>query len=65
VARQFSASVSSVHRWWQAYRRAGARRLRPKPIPDAAGYRTDLWTLLRVAEVIRQHLGVRYHRAHV
>ncbi len=33
VARQFSASVSSVHRWWQAYAREGPRGLRPKPTP--------------------------------
>jgi transposase len=87
VARQFSASVSSVHRWWQAYTRAGVRGLRPKPIPGRpsrlsavqkqrlvtllgrgplrAGYRTDLWTLPRVAGVIREHFGVRYHPAHV
>jgi transposase len=87
VARQLSASVSSVHRWWQAYTRAGVRGLRPKPIPGRpsrlsavqkqqlvtllgrgplrAGYRTDLWTLPRVARVIRQHFGVRYHPAHV
>ena len=87
VARQFSASVSSVHRWWQAYTRGGVRGLRPKPIPGRpsrlsavqkqrlvtllgrgplrAGYRTDLWTLPRVAGVIRQHFGVRYHPAHV
>ena len=33
--------------------------------PLRAGYRTDLWTLPRVAGVIRQHFGVRYHPAHV
>ena len=87
VARQCSASVSSVHRWWQAYTRGGVRGLRPKPIPGRpsrlsavqkqrlvtllgrgplrAGYRTDLWTLPRVAGVIREHFGVRYHPAHV
>ena len=87
VARQFSASVSSVYRWWQTYQRDGARGLRPKPTPGRpsrlsavqkeglvtlldhgplrAGYRTDLWTLSRVAAVIRQHFGVRYHPAHV
>lgn len=87
VARQFSASVSSVHRWWQTYEREGARGLRPKPTPGRpsrlsavqkeklvtllahgplrAGYRTDLWTLPRVAAVIRQHFGVCYHPAHV
>ena len=31
----------------------------------AHGYRTDLWTLPRVAEVIHREFGVRYHPAHV
>jgi transposase len=30
-----------------------------------AGYQTDLWTLPRVAELIHQEFGVRYHPAHV
>jgi transposase len=30
-----------------------------------AGYRTELWTLPRVAELIRDEFGVRYHPAHV
>jgi transposase len=30
-----------------------------------AGYQTELWTLPRVAELIRQEFGVRYHPAHV
>ena len=82
VARQCSASVSSVHRWWQAYTRGGVRGLRPKPIPGRpsrlsavqkqrlvtllgrgplrAGYRPDLWTLPRVAGVIREHFGEKY-----
>lgn len=33
--------------------------------PQAVGYPTDLWTLSRVAEVIKRHLGVKYHPAHV
>jgi transposase len=33
--------------------------------PLAAGYQTDLWTLQRVARLIRQHFGVRYHPGHV
>jgi transposase len=33
--------------------------------PLAAGYRTDLWTLKRVAEVIEEHFGVGYHYCHV
>ncbi len=30
-----------------------------------AGYRTELWTLPRVAELIRKEFGVQYHPAHV
>jgi transposase len=33
--------------------------------PLAHGYRTDLWTTLRVAQLIRRKFGVRYHRDHV
>lgn len=33
--------------------------------PRAHGYRTDLWTTLRIAEVIGRTLGVAYHRNHV
>ena len=33
--------------------------------PLAAGYRTDLWTLQRVAAVIDQRFGVQYHPCHV
>src|SRR5262245_42542018 len=87
VARHVGAAVSSVFRWWQAYRRKGTRGLDAKPTPgrpprlsptekrqlvktltrgaQRAGYRTDLWTLPRVTEVIRQQFGVRYHTAHV
>ena len=85
-ARQLSASVSSVCRWWQVYQRDGHRGLRARPTPgrpsklsDAqkrtlvrllgqgplrAGYRTDLWTLRRVADLIRRRFAVRYHPAH-
>ena len=31
----------------------------------AHGYRTDVWTTARVAEVIERHFGVRYHPDHV
>jgi len=31
----------------------------------AHGYRTELWTTLRIAELIRRHMGVVYHRNHV
>ena len=33
--------------------------------PCKAGYRTDLWTCSRVAEVIAKKFGVKYHPAHV
>jgi len=33
--------------------------------PLAAGYRTDLWTTARIAEVIERKFGVRYHRDHI
>ena len=31
----------------------------------ARGYRTELWTTQRIAEVIEARFGVRYHRDHV
>jgi len=33
--------------------------------PLAAGFRTNLWTCRRVAEMIHQRFGVLYHRDHV
>jgi transposase len=33
--------------------------------PRALGYRTELWTLPRVAELIQRITGVRYHPGHV
>jgi transposase len=33
--------------------------------PQAFGYRTELWTLPRVAELIQRITGVRYHPGHV
>jgi len=33
--------------------------------PTAHGYATDLWTLPRIARLIRQLTGVRYHAGHV
>ena len=33
--------------------------------PLAAGFRTDLWTCTRVAQVVRKRFGVSYHRDHV
>lgn len=33
--------------------------------PLAAGYRTDLWTLKRIAQTIHKRLGILYHPNHV
>lgn len=33
--------------------------------PQAAGFRTDLWTCARVAAVVRKRFGVRYHADHL
>jgi putative transposase len=33
--------------------------------PRAHGYKTDHWTTLRIAKLIRRHFGVRYHRDHI
>jgi transposase len=33
--------------------------------PLAAGYQTDLWTLKRVAKLIKRHFDVRYHPSHL
>jgi transposase len=31
----------------------------------AYGYRTELWTTQRIADLIEHHMGVQYHRNHV
>jgi transposase len=31
----------------------------------AHGYRTELWTTLRIVELIRRHMRIAYHRNHV
>jgi transposase len=31
----------------------------------ANGYRTDVWTTARIAEVIEENFRVRYHRDHI
>lgn len=33
--------------------------------PLAAGYKTDLWTLRRVARLIKKHFHIQYHPGHV
>ena len=47
--------------------RAQQRRLIRRLVKGARahGYRTELWTTARIAEVIRRTFGVHYHRDHV
>jgi len=47
--------------------RAQQRRLVRRLVKGAMahGYRTELWTTARIAEVIRRTFGVHYHRDHV
>jgi len=33
--------------------------------PMAQGYRTNLWTTARIAELVRREFGVEYHRDHI
>jgi len=33
--------------------------------PIAHGYQTNLWTTVRIAEVVQRKFGIHYHRAHV
>ncbi|HVV71781.1 MAG TPA: helix-turn-helix domain-containing protein [Verrucomicrobiae bacterium] len=33
--------------------------------PRAHGYKTDYWTTMRIAKLIRRQFGVRYHRDHI
>lgn len=33
--------------------------------PKASGYKTDLWTLQRIAKLIHKHFGINYHISHV
>ena len=59
VAKQVQASLSSVVRWYQAYRRGGRRGLKPRPTPGrpcrlSEQQKTSLKTLLRRGA---QHAG--------
>jgi len=33
--------------------------------PRVAGYTTNLWTLKRIAQLIKKHFGIRYHPCHI
>ena len=87
AARRIPCAASSVMRWFNAWRRGGARALKVRSSPGrpvklqpahrrrlvkvllkgplARGYRTNLWTTARIAEVIQQEFGVHYHRDHI
>ncbi len=82
VVRRFRVSRPSAHRWYQAWRRGGARGLkgagragrRPRLSvadrqqleaallrgPRAWGFRTELWTLERIVQVIGKVAHVSY-----
>src|ERR1700694_3195202 len=65
VGRLIGCNASSVMRWRDARRRGGAKADVLLRGPLAHGYRTNLWTTARIAEVIRDEFGIQYHRDHV
>jgi transposase len=87
AARRIECAASSVMRWYNAWRRRGAKALQvgsssgrpPKLKPEqrrrllrlllkgplAHGFNTNVWTTLRIKELIRREFGVSYHRDHV
>src|SRR6266851_3475479 len=79
VARRLGVHRQSVIRWVRELRKSGragrkAKLSAPdlqaieqalKRGPQALGYETALWTAPRVARLIEQRCGVRYHPAHV
>lgn len=56
VGRRIGCNPSSVMRWRDARRHGG---------PEAQGYRTNLWTTARIAEMVEREFGVRHHRDHI
>jgi transposase len=87
VGHRIPCAASSVMRWFNAWRRGGAKALKVRSSPGrpaklkpaqrrrllrvllkgplARGYRTNLWTTARIAEVVHQEFGVHYHRDHI
>jgi len=73
VARRVGAHRQSVSRWAEQLEQGGVRALKKagrdlrriekglKRGPEALGYETGLWTSWRVAHLIEQECGVRYH----
>src|SRR5487761_1471096 len=62
VARQVGAHRQSVSRWTRQLEREGRPGL--KRGPEQLGNETKLWTAVRVAHLIEQECGVRYHPGH-
>jgi putative transposase len=87
VGRRIQCAASSVMRWFNTWRRGGAKALKVRSSPGrpvklkpaqrrrlvrlllkgplARGYRSNLWTTARIAELIQQEFGVHYHRDHI
>ncbi|MBI4629776.1 MAG: transposase [Candidatus Rokubacteria bacterium] len=79
VARRVGCHPSSVLRWRETLREGGEAALAPRLTPRqkerlvrlllrgpmAHGWRTELWTTQRIAQLIEEKFGVRYHRDHV
>src|ERR671921_632473 len=74
VAAFLGVSLKAVGKWMAAHREHGDPGLTPKLTPRrersvlswlaksplAFGYKTDLWTTRRLAEVIEKRFGVRF-----
>jgi transposase len=72
VARKFGCHASSVMRWRNEREQFGDSGLAPKQLIHrllkgavAQGYRTELWTTARIAELIKNKFGVSYHQDHI
>lgn len=62
-ALKVGASPGRPPKLTSAQRRRLVRLLLKGPL--AHGYRTNLWTTARIAELVRREFGVDYHRDHV
>ena len=62
TARRLKVARQTVSEWWRHYCERGAAGLRKA---GAHGFPTPLWTCPRVARLIADEFGVRYHEGHV
>ena len=86
VARRCGVTRQSAMRWERAFKKGGAKALRPRlrgrpsklmadqvrelqaallQGPGSHGWSTDLWTLERIAALVRKRFGVDYHIGHI